>query len=549
MIPLKRFWVSVLPLSVLLIAGSTSAGRAESGPHVGPNVQVNAPQELFPAGLQTRSSTTLGASEDGQRLLAGWEDFRGQCGPPANLPCPPEDPSGLTGFGFSVDGGITWTDLGAVPPIGNAQDAGHPWIDRGIFGGQGQHGGQPRETFFLVSRQRDSTTGVFLGLSVHRGQFSAGNFTFDDAQSIDPPNANATLSRAAIAASKDGSGAAYIVESSLIGTCNIPFFGLGQIEVFRTHDGGDTWQGPVVVSPDASEVTDPNDPNCDLLEGPEQTASAIAIGPKGEVYVVWQFGPNLQIDRPTAYLSALDFSRSLDGGKHFSARQRLVNINSNRNNQPVGYAKSRMNDQPRIAVAQSGKHQGRIYVTFYQPVQEVTTPNTAQSLVSTQSFLTYSDDHGQTWSAPQTLGPPVPPTGVKRFWPTPSVRPNGDLDIVYLESKEVQLNPDPTVVECDVPIGGGPRRTGPAVSLVDTYLIQSGDGGATFGAPIRISSQTSNWCTANYHLPNSLSLSNFGDYIGTASAGNRTFALWPDDRNGVIDVFFGDVQDRGGHNH
>jgi hypothetical protein len=548
MFPSKRLWVAVLSSSVLLAAGTAVAGLAADGPHVGPNVQVNAPQELFPAGLQTRSTATLGASEDGQRLLAGWEDFRGQCGPPGNQACPPEDPSGLSGFGFSVDGGITWTDLGAVPPVGTAQDAGHPWIDRGIFGGQGDHGGQPRETFFLTSRLRDSTTGVFLGLSVHRGHFAAGNFTLDDAQAIDPPAATATLSRPAIAASKDSSGDAYIVETNLIGTCDIPFLGLGQIEVYRTNDGGDTWQGPAVVSPDASEVTDPNDPNCVLLEGPEQVSSAVAIGPKGEVYVVWQYGPNLQIDRPTAYLSAIDFSRSLDHGKKFSAPQRLADINANRNNQPVGYARTRMNDQPRIAVALSGRHQGRIYVTFYQPVQTVSTPNTVQSLVSTQSFLMYSDDHGQTWSAPKTLGPPVPPTGVKRFWPTVSVRPNGDVDVVYLESREVQLNPDPTVIECNVPIGGGPRRMGPAVSLVDTYLIQSGDGGQTFGAPIRISSQTSNWCTANYRLPGSLSLSNFGDYIGSASAGNRTLALWPDDRNGVIDIFFGDVQDRGGHN-
>jgi hypothetical protein len=165
-----------------------------------------------------------------------------------------------------------------------------------------------------------------------------------------------------------------------------------------------------------------------------------------------------------------------------------------------------------------------------------------QSLVSTQIFLMYSDDQGVTWSTPQTLGPPVPPTRVKRFWPTVSVRPGGDVDVVYMESQEVQLNPNPAVIGCDVPIGGGPRRRGPASSLVDTYLIQSRDGGDTFEAPVRISSETTNWCQVNYRLPGTLTLSNFGDYIGSASAGNRTFAVWPDGRNGVVDVFFAEVK-------
>ena len=72
--------------------------------------------------------------------------------------------------------------------------------------------------------------------------------------------------------------------------------------------------------------------------------------------MVWQFGPNFQVDRPSAFFSALDFSRSLDGARTFSAPRRLVDLYANRNNQPVGYAKSRLNDQPRLAVATGGHH-------------------------------------------------------------------------------------------------------------------------------------------------------------------------------------------------
>lgn len=90
-----------------------SQGRAKlnlkmSGkPGVGPNVQVNAPQQAFPNGLLGRSETTIAASNSGKLLLAGFNDAQGFCGPPFGAPCTPENPPGLSGFSFSTDGGLT----------------------------------------------------------------------------------------------------------------------------------------------------------------------------------------------------------------------------------------------------------------------------------------------------------------------------------------------------------------------------------------------------------------------------------------------------------
>jgi hypothetical protein len=139
----------------------------------------------------------------------------------------------------------------------------------------------------------------------------------------------------------------------------------------------------------------------------------------------------------------------------------------------------------------------------------------------------------------------VPPTGLKRFWPTVTVQPDGEVDVAYLEGQEVQQNPDPSVVECKVAIGGGKFRSGPAVSLIDTFLIQSRDGGTTFGPPLRISSETSDWCNANYLFGGSL-LSNLGDYFDVKANRNRIFTAWPDARNGFADVFFFFAAARGG---
>ncbi|HXO19223.1 MAG TPA: sialidase family protein [Thermoanaerobaculia bacterium] len=555
----KRSSVVTLGFAALLVASTALADHDHGdggGVQVGTNVQVNDPQQKLPNDDPGRNTTTIAASDDGQQLLAGWEDFQGLCGPPSNVACPPQNPPGLSGFGFSLDGGLTWTDGGSPYPIGHALSAGHPWVDRGTFRdshghGHGDEGDDEggREIFFFTSRLRDDTTGADVGVSIHRGHFGNATFVWDDAQIINSSNPGDFYSREAIAAAKDGSGAAYVVLCNVIDLCNLPAFGFGQIEVWRTHDGGATWQGPVIVSPDASEITDPSDPLCGDT-GPQQVAPAVAIGPHGEVYTVWQYGPEFFADGSNSPNTKIAFSRSLDGGQTFNAPSFITTLNANRDNPPVGYGKNRMNDQPRIAVATTGEHRGRIYVTIYQAVQPVTGAVTAQSLVSAQIYLTYSDDRGQTWSAPAVIGTPVPPTGIKRFWPTVAVRPGGDVDVVYLESQETQATPNPTDVECNVPTGQG-RRIGPVSSLVDTYWTESRDGGASFGPRVRVSSQTSNWCLAAYTFGGFL-LSNFGDYIGVATGGDRTLTVWPDERNGFSDVYFADVKsnsDHDGHGH
>lgn len=522
-------------IAVLALAGCTlfsGAALAFDGLQVGPNVQVNDPQLPFPQDLPSRNSTTVAAGEDGKNILIGWDDFQGFCG--SQRPCTLAPEKGISGYAFSTDGGITWTDGGAPPLIGLAETAGHPWADRGGEAGE--------ETFYFVSRMRTNNSNVLsAGLGIYRGRFAAGTFVWDDAQILTPPVAGDFYGRQAVAAAKDDSGAAYIVQSNVLQLCGVPSFGGGQIEVFRTQDGGDSWQGPAIVSPDLVDIKDPNHPDCGDT-GFLQIAPAIAVGGKGEVYAIWQHGPYvLNALGETTPDSRIAFARSLDSGVTWSAPVFLAEFNTMRENPPVGYAKNRMNDQPRIAVATSGRHHGRVYVTFYAATQPTFSAPTAQSAVSSDIYITWSDDQGATWSAPAPITTPVPATGVKRFWPTVAVRPGGVVDVVYLESLETQVTPNPTDVECNVLIGGGQRRTGPLSSLVDTYLVQSRDGGATFGEPVRISEQTSNWCTP-FFLGVGALYSNFGDYLGIATGGNRTFTAWPDSRNGVVDVFFAEVK-------
>jgi len=518
-------------------AGATSPTGTKRPPRVGPNIRANATQQ----GLLGRSETTVAATSDGQSLLVGFNDAQGFCGAPFGVACTPQTPSGLSGFAFSTDGGLTFTDGGAPDPalFSNVFTRGDPWQDRGGF---------DNLTFYYANLSVDATTGADLGVSVHRGHFSGSSFAWEDVRVFNAPNApDDFYDKEAIAAAKDASGSAYVSLTNFIKVCGVPQAGSGQIEVWRTHDGGNTWQGPTIVSLDTTTPNDPLDPNCGSTQILQQS-SAPAIGPNGEVYVVWQFGPTFSATG-TSTNANIYFARSLNGGSTFSTPISLAAINSMRQDPPVGYNRDRINDHPRIAVATSGAFKGRIYVTFYSAVDPVTagaitacpSPVTGlcrvQRLTSSNVFVTFSDNLGATWSTPVAVGGLLASgsMGVKRWWPVVNVEPGGTVDVVYYESQETTTTSNPfctirvATLSGNVPL----RRRGTANSLVNTFWARSLNGGNTFGTPIQMTTATSNWCTAASNIR-----PNFGDYIGATFGGNRALATWGDGRNGVPDTFY-----------
>jgi hypothetical protein len=533
---------SVLPDTAGTAMGPSSPTGTGKPPRVGPNVRVNAPQQGFPNGLFGRSETTVAASDDGQLLTAGFNDAQGFCGPPFGVACTPPPSPGLSGFAFSSDSGMTWTDTGPPPVIDHVFTRGDPWLDRGGF---------DNSTFYYANLAVDDRTGNSLGASVHRGHFSGGGFSFQDVHVLAPPNPADSYDKEAIAAAKDGSGTAYVSLTNFV-ALPCPKFpnvagAFGQIEVWRTHDAGDTWQGPTVVSPDKTSAN-PADPNCGNF-GVLQQSSVPAIGPDGAVYVTWQFGPTFGANG-TSTGAEIRVARSLDGGVTFGPPATVAVINSMRQDAPVGYNRNRINDHPRVSVATSGRNRGRVYVSFYSAVSPVGpapvgtcpagTPKgtvcVGQNVVSSQAFVAFSDDGGSTWNTPQAVAPTPPATGTKRIWPVVSVEPGGRVNVVYYESQDRHTSADPNAIECNIGLGGVLRRVGTASSRVDTFWAQSDDGGATFSTPLKVTSATTNWCTTVSNIR-----PNFGDYIGSTSGGNRAMAAWADGRNGVPDAFYATV--------
>ncbi len=540
---------------------------------VGPNVRVNAPQVAPPAGLLGRSETTIAVGEDGTGLVAGYNDANGFGRAPFAVPATIPGNPGLSGYAFSTDGGNTWTD-GDTPALfpcstsffsGDCVTRGDPWM--AVSNGNGA------DTFLYanlaVFKQRDSSNNIVdAGVTVHRGTFTGSSFSWNDLHLLTAPNAPFDFyDKEAMAAR---SSVIIVSVTNFIGIStpgtNATFCqfagGFGQIEVWRSTDGGNTYQGPVIAQPDQTNTA--VDPNCGT--GVLNQGSDPAIGKAGNVYVAWTKGPsfiNGSIVTPVS--EQIIGASSSNFGKTFLSPVVVRTIVPGRQNPPVGFNRNRYNDFPRTAIDRAT---GRIFVAFQDasvagndgiggsgtmclPASGNPSPGppcpAGQRRVKvgggadTDIYLSHSDDNGATWSTPVLVNPAAG-DGKIQFWPVVTVGPQGEVSIVYYESQEIQVNPNPLAIECSINIGGGLTRRSLRSSIVDTFVARSPDNGLTFQAPVKLSSVSSNWCKGAVNIR-----PNFGDYIGATSVGPLTYAVWADDRNtlliggvtrNVVDVFF-----------
>lgn len=522
------------PGSPSVASAASTTGRP---PRVGANVQASQDQDPGAVLRSGASELAVAVMGNGNKVLVGWNDGEGF----GFAPFSAGPPLGLSGYAYSSDGGATFTDGGA-PPIGNViafgpgtqgrsatgnyVTRGDPWLDVGGSGNATAY-------YANLAVWEDDANLPPAGVSIHDGGFKGTSFTWNGSVLIQSPNyPNDFVDKEALAVTRVGN--ADILDVSLtnfIELCDIPFFGFGQIELYRSTDSAGSWSRTIIQA-DEAFVTDPSDPNCGA-DGIINQGSMPAIGTDGAIHVAWErgwFAP--LIGGATLPRATIVVATSTDGGATFGNPVEVASICSGALTPPAAYNRASMNDFPRIAVAETGPNRGRAYVTY----QDCSAASGAAPFGSdTDVYVTHSDDGGATWSTPAAVHDVA--DGLQQIWPVVSVDSTGNVDVTYYQMDDVNVTPDPIDIECSVRIGGPlddpALRQSTLTTFSDIYWAQSTDGGVTWEKPVRVTDTSTNWCAAT---PINSIIPNFGDYNTSVSHGNKVFAAWADGRNaGLVD--------------
>jgi hypothetical protein len=228
----------------------------------------------------------------------------------------------------------------------------------------------------------------------------------------------------------------------------------------RSINGGQTFRTPQRLSESSS---------CQF--------SCPAVGPFGEVYVVWyQYGA----------MTRIRFVRSLDGGETWDPEMTIANCDDDLGENPCG--SFRTPSYPVVSCdISNGPRRGWIYVSWVD-----------NRNANPDVYFCRSTDGGDTWSAPQMIND----DGIYawQWWQWIVVHPQtGEIGLSWLDRREDLDN-----------------------CLYRAYATTSTDGGFTWTKNFPISSMLSDPTTSGF----------LGDYCGTTFRDNGFYSAWTDLRRG-----------------
>ncbi len=162
---------------------------------------------------------------------------------------------------------------------------------------------------------------------------------------------------------------------------------------------------------------------------------------------------------------------------------------------------------PYYLLTASGSQHSFVYEIYLRAVSLLT----GQAALDHRDIvLTWSDDGGATW-APKLRAGDAPP-GYDESFPAVAVDEMGRVHLAWYDRRD-----DPGCGE-----------------LANTYWAFSVDGGASFGASRRLSTQGSSW---RFGLEWNGRGSNIGDHLGLATSGAEVHVLWTDTRGVDADIY------------
>ncbi len=327
--------------------------------------------------------------------------------------------------------------------------------------------------------------------------------------------------------------------------------GKGRIIVYRSGDGGLSWQAPVVIPAGGGGSTDRPVFAVDLPYG-----DGTAGDRRGTVTVA--FGQHFRASGLAGQVWGPAISRSEDGGKSFS--EPIFIRHDNLEQQPLDAAmlsdgtfivafmdfggSGRLLSHRRtwlirsledrdgfsipillreqvgsempwsLAVDRAPLHRDRIYVAvdgFWE--RQGVRPGALKGSSVPAIFVIYSDDRGVSWS------PPVPVSD----GPTES---NGEIPAIAVNSKGV------------IAVAWYDTRNDPQGLCFDIYLSVSIDGGESFEANHRVTPRTSCPRSSKRQMGLARRYQFGGDYSGLAAGADDAFHLfWADSRTGLYQLW------------
>jgi hypothetical protein len=347
-------------------------------------------------------------------------------------------PDGFSRYSVSLDNGATWTD--SVAPLVTSD--GRTWTSS-------------FDPIVAVDRLGNAfLSGVFSDGSANEGiyvsvaqVFAGASFTSSQTFPVIPP-ASAVVDKPSIAV--DTSTSAYANNVY----CVYSQYALATtIQVTRSVDHGQSWSTPLTAGT--------------AVPFGDTSGSMLAVGPGGEVYLVYESIPS------TAGQSQHMLAKSTDGGASFSAAMPITpaftDVNFSSSYRKYSYAS--------IGVSPTN---GAIYVVYPDMVSGIAT-----------NELVVSTDGGATFSSPQ----PIDRDGSgQQFMPALAVDETGAIHVSWFDT----------------------RNASGATTSYDIYATRSTDGGQHFGPSVRVTPQSIDATGATF----------IGDYAGIAAGGGFAHPVW-----------------------
>jgi hypothetical protein len=386
------------------------------------------------------------------------------------------------GYANSFDGGCTWTDKGVLPGFSAGTRTSDPSF---AFGPH-------HEVYAEVLNINGQESGISVLKSNDNGKTFAPPVSVFRAKPqqvfSDKPWIAVDQTRGA------HSGNVYAVWSyDHGGFCGYGNFCSEELAFSRSTDGGKTFSPVRLIEGSAPFCTNPapNHPagwtGCDGIQG-----AIPVVQPDGTIVVATPYIDVTSGSIPTRLLAVL----SHDGGNSWSKPMFIAFIDDIMGTLPPD--KFRAISLPAVAC---DPKTGQLYIAWSNKGEK-----DADILFST------SRDDGQTWSESLRVNDDPLQDGANQFQPQIAVAPDGVVSIAFFDT-----------------------RRDPQHRLIDVYLAQSINHGASFLKNVRVTTQS--WDPAVKVPLDDSGLQFIGDYQGLSADNLFVHPVWNDTRTGAQEMF------------